>query len=118
MNIVVGEENARPLRDRYTVLSLDTFRVAGHEQLIKSFCVVESMPIQEIKQLDQWRDLHENLMLNYQRQNWNYCEQALEHLQGKWNKELDSFYLDLAARVQSRKPHGVDPAWTPVIDRK
>ena len=118
MNIVIGEDKAQHLRDRYTVLSLDTFRVQGHEDLIRSYCVIESVPLQEMKQLDQWRDLHENLMINYGRQNWNYCEQALEHLQGKWNQEMDSFYQDLQERVQSRKPHGVDPAWTPVIDRK
>lgn len=118
MNIIVGEENAQPLRDRYTVLSLDTFRITGHDQLVKSFCVVETVPLQEIKQIDQWRDLHENLIKNYGRQNWNYCEQALQHLRGKWNKELDSFYTDLSERIQSRKTHGVDPAWSPVIDRK
>lgn len=118
MNIVVGEENAQPLRDRYTVLSLDTFRIAGQDHLIKSFCVVETVPLQEVKKIDQWQDLHENLMINYGRQNWNYCEQALEHLRGRWNRELDSFYQDLSQRIESRKPHGVDPAWSPVIDRK
>lgn len=118
MNIILGEETAQPLRDRYTVLSLDTFRINGHEQLIKSFCVVETVPLQEVKQIDQWRDLHENLMVNYERQNWNFCEQALEHLQGKWNRELDSFYTDLFARIQERKAKGVDPTWSPIIDRK
>lgn len=118
MNIVIGEDNIQHLRDRYTVLSLDTFRVQGREDLVRSYCVIESVPLQEMKQLDQWRDLHENLMINYGRQNWNFCEQALEHLQGKWNQEMDSFYHDLQNRVQSRKPHGIDPTWTPVIDRK
>lgn len=118
MNIVIGEENVLPLRERYTVLSLDMFHVAGQDNVTKSYCVVETVPLQEVKQLAQWRDLHENLMINYGRQNWNYCEQAIEHLQGRWNRELDTFYQDLLTRIQARKPHGVDPNWSPVIDRK
>lgn len=117
MNIIMGEENAQNLRDRYTVLPLDTFRVAGSDMPVVSYCVIESVPMAEMRQIDQWRDLHENLMINYGRQNWNYCEQAIEHLTGKWNRELDSFYMDLSSRVQARKAHGVDPAWSPVIQR-
>lgn len=117
MNIILGEEAAQPLRDRYTVLSLDTFQITGRDQAIQSYCVIETVPLAEIKQTEQWRDLHENLMINYGRQNWNFCEQAIEHLQGKWNRELDSFYQDLLSRVQARKDHGVDPAWSPVIQR-
>lgn len=118
MNIILGEERAQDMQDRYTVLSLDTFIVAGHDRPVKSFCVIETVPLEEIKLMHQWRDLHENLMTNYARQNWNFCEQALEHLQGKWNRELDSFYQDLSARIQARKPYGVDPEWTPAIERK
>jgi hypothetical protein len=117
MNIILGEEHAQTLQERYTILSLDTFQVAGHDQPVKSYCVIENVPVQEIPKIDQWRNLHENLIINYGRQNWNFCEQAIEHLQGKWNKELDSFYQDLLDRVESRKPYGVDPAWSPVIER-
>lgn len=118
MNIILGEENAQPLQGRYTVLTLDTFLVPGRDHPVTSYCVIETVPLEEIKQIAQWKDLHENLMINYARQNWNFCEQALEHLQGKWNKELDSFYQDLANRIQARKPYGVDPAWTAAIERK
>ena len=118
MNIVLGEENARPLQDRYTVLSLDTFRVSGHDQTIRSYCVIETVPLSEISQILQWRDLHENLMINYARQNWQFCEQAIEHLMGKWNREVDSFYQDILTRIQARKPYGVDPAWSATIERK
>ena len=117
MNIILGEETVQPLRERYTVLSLDTFLIKGQDQPIRSYCVIETMPLAEIKQAEQWQDLHENLMINYGRQNWNFCEQAIEHLQGKWNRELDSFYQDLLVRVRARQDHGVDPAWSPVIQR-
>lgn len=117
MNIILGEDTVRPLKERYTVLPLDSFQINGQDQPIQSYCVIETVPLTEIKQTKQWQDLHENLMINYGRQNWHYCEQAIGHLQGKWNRELDSFYQDLLARVQARRDHGVDPTWSPVIQR-
>lgn len=116
MNIILGEENVQPLRDRYLVLSLDTFRIKT--QSVRSYCLIDNVPLSEIKQMEQWRDLHENLMVNYARQNWTYCEQAIDHLRGKWNRVLDSFYIDLLQRIQLRKVHGIDSNWTPEIDRK
>lgn len=117
MNIVVGEEKVQPLRDRYTVLSLDAFQVKDHEKIVKSFCVIETVPVHEMNQIDQWKDLHENLIINYGRRNWNYCEQALEHLMGKWNGAVDSFYLDLGQRVKDLKSHDPGPDWSPCIKR-
>lgn len=117
MNIILGDDRAQSLADRYTVLPLDTFYLSSLQQNIRSYCVVESMPISELSQFQQWYDLHGKLIDNYARQNWQFCEQAIEHLLGKWNRELDTFYQDLLLRVQSRKPHGVDPDWTPIIER-
>lgn len=117
MNIILGEDRARSLTDRYAVLPLDTFYLRDTGQNVQSFCVVESIPVNELSQFTQWFDLHNKLMENYTKQNWQFCEQAIEHLLGKWNKELDTFYQDLLIRVRSRKPHGIDPDWTSVIER-
>lgn len=117
MNIILGEDRAQSLSDRYTVLPLDTFYMRQSGQNVKSYCVVESLPVAELYQFDQWYDLHGKLIENYAKQNWDFCEQAIEHLLGKWNKELDTFYQDLLMRVRARKPHGVDPDWTPLIER-
>lgn len=114
MNIILGEEQAQALADRYTILSLDTFLIKG--QIVRSFCVVENLPITEMPTLDICRELHENLMTNYALRNWNYCEQAIDYLMGRWNRELDTFYLDLARRIQDCKQRPQDD-WTPVITR-
>ena len=117
MNIVLGEEHALSLSDRYTVLRLDTFFVQGQSDPIKSYCVIEYMPSEELEQTVQWSVLHEKLMENYAKQNWVFCEQAIEHLMGKWNRELDSFYLNLLIRIRERQGQGYDEGWSPIITR-
>jgi hypothetical protein len=37
------------------------------------------------------------------KQQWNYCEQAIQGLMGKWGGELDTFYTDLLQRVMNFK---------------
>ena len=117
MNIVLGEQNVADLIDRYVVLSLDSFLIGSHPEPIKSFCVIENMPVAELAQIDVWKSLHENLIQNYQKRNWNFCEQAIEHLVGRWNGELDSFYQDLLGRVQELSRDDPGPEWTPVVSR-
>ena len=117
MNIILGEEQALPLSEKYTVLSLDSFQIADRPQAIKSFCVIENMPITEMAECDNYRELHENLMINYGRRNWSYCEHAIEHLMGRWNRELDSFYADLLDRIQHHKQQEPPEDWTPIRSR-
>ena len=117
MNIVLGHQNLESIADRYIVLRLDAFATPDQPDPVQSYCLIESVPIEEMGQLQQWRELHEKLIKNYGLQNWDYCEQAIEHLMGRWNQKLDSFYQDLLGRVQIMKSRAPDPAWTPFIYR-
>jgi hypothetical protein len=49
--------------------------------------------------------------------NWKYCRDAIEHLQGKWRGELDSFYDTLLDRIKDFEI--VDPGsdWTGIVTR-
>lgn len=115
MNIIMGDDLAQQMGEKYTVLGLDWFSVPGSDQPIRAYCVVETVPLTDMPTLTHWRDLHENLMKNFTKQNWNFCEQAIEHLMGRWNGELDSFYQVINQRIQKRKDHGTDPDWNPTI---
>lgn len=115
MNIVLGDDNLIDIADKYTVLSLDEFRLPGQDKPVRAYCLVEHMPIGDMSYVKNLRDLHENLMQNYACKNWNFCEQALEHLIGKWNNELDTFYHELSNRIRELKNHYVGPDWSPII---
>ena len=109
MNIIFGRENAEQIDDRYVVLQLDTVLVG--DQPVTAFCLVEKVSLQDLSNLGNLRDLHQKLMKNYLLQNWSFCGQALEHLIGKWNGELDSFYTELSQRIAHLESQDLDPDW-------
>lgn len=100
MNIILGKERADQLREKYTVLELESFDHPDGMQ-IPAYCVVpaEKIPIAELTLLTQWTDLHENLVKEFRKGNRVFCEQAIEHLMGKFGGELDTFYQHVIDKV-------------------
>jgi hypothetical protein len=113
MNIIFGD-SLNEIPDRFTVLELDTFNMISEGRTATAYCVIEQIPLTDFDKLDAYRKIHADLMENYRSREWIYCEHAIEGLMGKWNGELDSFYTDLLARVQSYKVAPPDDTWTGV----
>jgi len=115
MNIIF-KTNAANIDKKYTVLDLDTFCLPDGS-LHTACCVVENIPVAELPNTERLKELHVNLIRNYGQRNWNYCEQAIEQLMGKWGGELDSFYVELATRIASLKTQTLDDTWSAVIEK-
>jgi hypothetical protein len=113
MNIIF-KENLQDIPEKYTVLDLDTFSMPDGS-IHTACCLVENIPITELSQTQNLKELHAGLIKNYSQKNWAYCEQALEHLRGKWGGELDTYYADLQARIEQLKTLDPDDSWSPVI---
>jgi len=118
MNIIFGDTKAQELDEKYVVLELDIIKLVPGDQRIRVYGVVEGVPITEMHQIENFKNLHRELMENYAKRNWNFCEQALEHLPGKWKGELDSFYSNLYDRIQSLKTLELDDSWDSAIERQ
>ena len=103
MHIILGDQITKEIAEKYIVLELDSFHIQGQDQTVSAYCVVETIPLTELAQIDQYRDLHAEMIKNYRLGNWKFCEDALEHLQGRWNGEVDSFYNDLSDRIGALK---------------
>jgi len=116
MNIIFGREQAASLSERYTVLELDTIQVGTNSELT-AFCVVETIPIADMPKLESMKNLHANLLVEYRRRNWNFCEQALEHLTGYWGGELNSFYDSIKSRINEYVVNEPSDAWTGVVEK-
>ena len=116
MNIIIGEENAQQLEDKYTLLELDQLRLDPESEPVSAYCVLENIPIEELPQLEEFADLHHKMIENYRKQNWSYCEQAIDHLCGRWGGTVDSFYSDLLTRIFDMKDT-VTEKWDPAIKK-
>ena len=113
MNIIF-KDNTTNLDQKYTILDLDTFQFPDGT-LHTACCVIENIPILEMAQLENLKELHADLIKEYGKKNWNYCEQAIDQLTGKWSGEADSFYEQLKNRIKQLKTLDLDDSWTPVI---
>jgi hypothetical protein len=117
MHIILDNQQVGDYKKKYTVLELDTFRVMPDENLVTAWCVVDTIPLMEINVLDNHTRLHSELIRNYRIKNWDFCEQAIEKLLGKWNGELDSFYADILNRVEKLKSQEPDQNWDGIINK-
>ena len=97
MHIILGTEAADKLRENYTVLELETFNHKGQD--ITAYCVVSQVPIMELPQLENDRRLHADFIDEYKKGNYKYCIDAVEHLRGRFNGDLDSFYEVIIERI-------------------
>ena len=101
MDIIFGRENAERLRQKYTVLDLETINKEGHD--IEVFCLIpaDKISISDLPQLEQWTTLHNDFLNGYHSKQYNYCRQCIEHLMGKFGGEVDSFYEEILKRIDA-----------------
>lgn len=118
MHIIFGEQSVKRFEDKYIVLELDTLLFHPNEQEIKTYCLVENIPINNLSRVEEMKKLHAGLIENYRKQDWNYCEQAMEHLVGFWGNEVDSFYTELQSRISKFKQQPLIENWDWRIIRK
>ena len=111
MNIILGEENINNLGGKYLVLELDTFRLEGNSDPVRSYALIDSLEFSDLFQVEETRKLHQDLIRDYRSKDWKSCEILLDQLRGKWNGELDSFYEIMSERIVNLKTTGVDDDW-------
>ena len=98
MNIIFGDA-VKEIPNSYTVLELDTIRFMPANQCVSAWCVVESIPLEELHLAEANKKMHEDLIAQYRHRNWDFCSQAVTALLGCWNKELDTFYYHMLNRI-------------------
>jgi hypothetical protein len=116
MNIIIGDIDADKMRDKYTVLPLQDIKFHTHPDLppVTSYCLVENIPVDELPKLQEQVDLHIKFYKNFQKPDFNYCEQALEHLKGKWGGQVDSYYEIMEQSINECKLNE-DLQWDPIL---
>ena len=108
MQIIFGRENAEKLRERYTVLDLETVEKEGTS--LEVFCLIpgDKIGLADLPQLDSWTKLHNDFLNGYHTQQYDYCRQCIEHLTGKFGGEVDSFYEEILKRIDAAEAQKSD----------
>lgn len=116
MYIIAGNDNIQELAKKYIVLELDTIKVESNDTT--TYCVVDSasIAVDDINALESHKKLHANLIKNYKIGNWKFCNDAIKHLHGKFNGELDTFYDVFKDRVLTLQEDTLPKNWTGVVD--
>lgn len=115
MHIIFGKEQADELSTKYTVLELDTFQIGKNGPVVTAYCALESIPLGEMLTLAETKLIHTQLIKEYNQRCWKKCLELLTLLQGKWNKELDSFYQDLRSRLEQNIVCDPGTTWSAII---
>ena len=116
MHIIFGSA-IEEIPNSFTVLELDTFRMVKENRTDTAYCVVEKIPLTEFTTLDAYKKIHADLVRYYKQRQWEYCENAIEGLMGRWNGELDTFYTDLLRRVMGYKENEPPADWDGTVLR-
>lgn len=116
MNIIIDPDQVEQFREKYTVLELDTIRI-GNNQIVTAYCVVENIPVLELPLVESHRKLHHNLLENYRKKDWNFCQQAIDQLKGRWGGEVDTFYADLQSRLVKYESQDPGENWDGIIEK-
>ena len=116
MYIIFGNKEIETIQEKYTVLELDTIQI-GDTEPHTAYCVLQSVPFDDLPNLEHLKTLHQNLITNYSQQEWKLCCLAIEELTGRWGGELDSFYTELNSRINNFQTQDPGPDWTPVIQK-
>jgi hypothetical protein len=103
MQIIFGRENAERLRERYTVLDLETVEKEGTSLEVFVLIPGDKIGLADLPQLDSWVKLHNDFLNGYKTKQYDYCRQCIEHLMGKFGGEVDSFYSIILERIEAEE---------------
>ena len=101
MQIVFDRNAVNELRERYTVLELETFDVGDRGDKITAFCVVpvEKLLGMDLTKLDEQTENHLAFLTALHAKNWNLIITLYPAMRGMFGGELDSFYSEIVSRA-------------------
>ncbi len=107
MQLIFDKEHAAQLREKYTVLDLETITKDG--VTLDVFCVIpaDKINLGELTQLEHNTKLHNHFVQAFKDGNYNVCKDLHEHLMGKFGGEVDTFYDEIIGRIQSLEKSNV-----------
>jgi hypothetical protein len=92
MNIIFDSAVAEQLKDKHTILELDTLLQPGMEKPVILYAVVDVINLAEISTLPFYKGLHQEMITAYKAGDWARAQEIAESLKGHFSGEIDEFY--------------------------
>lgn len=92
MNIIFDSNLATELKDKYTVLELDTVMQPALQAPVVLHAVVENVNLFDLPSITFYKETHENMIAAYKSGDWDVAMDLIKVLKGQWSGELDQFY--------------------------
>jgi hypothetical protein len=92
MQIILDQKLVPTLREKYTILELDTIRQPGMEEPITLYALIENIDFTKLGSLNTLITQHEDMIRAYKSNNFKTAENDANALRGSWYGELDEFY--------------------------
>jgi hypothetical protein len=99
MQLIFGKEAADQMRDRFTVLELDTMDYRGTPVTVYCVIAAEDMPLGELQYLEENKRLHAYLIEQISLGDSEKMLEAISHLRGKFGGAVDSYYDEVIKRM-------------------
>ena len=98
MKIIFDQNTAEQLRDRHTLLELDTVEIQGLKKTV--YCLVDEFEFQDIPQLTSLKQLHEQFITLYKQKDFIKCQELLSQLISLGFKDMNSYYDFMKDRLE------------------
>lgn len=105
MQLIFNKQHAEELREKYTVLELETLTKDG--VTLDVFCVIPADVINlgDLPHMEHHITLHNHFVQALKDKNYKVCLDLQEHLVGKFGGEVDSFYEEIIKRINDEQLH-------------
>jgi hypothetical protein len=92
MQIILEQKLVPELREKYTILELDTVMQPGMAEPLTLYALIEHIDFNTISKLSSLTEQHEIMVRAYKSNDFDTAEQGANILHGSWRGELNEFY--------------------------
>jgi hypothetical protein len=103
MQIIFEEKLIPTLREKYTILELDTIMQPGLETPMTLYALIETVDLASLNKLPELINQHQILVDAYKNNKFDVAEFNANALMGQWKGELDEFYQSVVETVQAMR---------------
>jgi adenylate cyclase len=115
VGIVIGQETAFAVKDRFALLELDLLAVKGKVEGVRIFTALGTIDLARSADFKAVAGRHAAMLMNYRAQDWDAAEADIAGLRGVFDGAMDGYYAIFAERIQLYRADPPGPGWDGVF---